>query len=91
MDAAETSITPDSGAEVTVVTSRLLTELKDRGVWLSYQDLPQNAAVAGISKTNTARKDQSEAGFAFLNSRWSVGVTKRGMLGCSLKPTERTR
>lgn len=72
MDAVEIAITPDSGAEVTVVTSRLLAELKERGVWFSYQNLPQNAAVAGISeKTLSVRtKVKLDCAFQLQVVRW---------------------
>lgn len=48
MGLIETAVTPDSGAEVTVVTPKLVKALKDRGVWLSSLDLDSVAAVTGI-------------------------------------------
>ncbi|DBA01281.1 TPA: hypothetical protein N0F65_001786 [Lagenidium giganteum] len=56
METVKADITPDSGAEVTVVAPSLLDKLRRAGVWLSSRDLPDNAAVAGIGGEPTPVK-----------------------------------
>lgn len=48
MDILETAITPDSAAEVSVVTTKLLRSLVTKGAWLNQQEVPGNAAVTGV-------------------------------------------
>ncbi|KAE9268239.1 hypothetical protein PR003_g31512 [Phytophthora rubi] len=48
MGALETSITPDSAAEVSLVTTKFLRMLSDKGAWLTHLDIPGHAAVTGI-------------------------------------------
>ncbi|KAJ8524382.1 hypothetical protein ON010_g16736 [Phytophthora cinnamomi] len=48
MDVVETRITPDSAAEVSVVTEKLLDALDKAGSKLERQDLPKLSAVIGI-------------------------------------------
>ena len=46
---AETFTTPDTGAEVTIVTLKLLNELKTRRAWIASQEMLHAAAVTGIT------------------------------------------
>ncbi|POM74204.1 Hypothetical protein PHPALM_8883 [Phytophthora palmivora] len=48
MDLIETLITPDSAAEVSVVTTKLLKALSRSGVWINYLEIADHAAVTGI-------------------------------------------
>jgi len=66
MDAIKMAVTPDSGAEVTVVTPKLIKELKDHGVWLSSQDLPRTAAVTGIGDKPVPVKTKVKLDLRFL-------------------------
>ncbi|KAG2763441.1 hypothetical protein PC116_g25770 [Phytophthora cactorum] len=48
MSTVETSITSDSAAEVSVVTTKLLKQLSARGAWIAQQALTGTAGVTGI-------------------------------------------
>ncbi|KAG3231289.1 hypothetical protein PI124_g23616 [Phytophthora idaei] len=48
MSTVETSITPDSAAEVSVVTTKLLKQLSARGAWIAQLALTGTAGVTGI-------------------------------------------
>ncbi|KAJ0397844.1 hypothetical protein P43SY_007629 [Pythium insidiosum] len=48
MDAVETTITPDSGAEISMVSPTLVNQLQEAGAWVPCQNLPEEPAVSGI-------------------------------------------
>ncbi|KAE8888739.1 hypothetical protein PF010_g8472 [Phytophthora fragariae] len=56
MGVTETWITPDSAADVSVVTTKLLKALSDGGAWLNYLEIADHAAVTGIGDQPVTEK-----------------------------------
>ncbi|POM70858.1 LOW QUALITY PROTEIN: Hypothetical protein PHPALM_12651 [Phytophthora palmivora] len=54
MDTANTEITPDSAAEVSIVTVKLIKLLSARGIWLRLQDITGGATITGKSEARSA-------------------------------------
>jgi hypothetical protein len=72
MDAIETHITPDSGADVSVVTSKLLRELTDSGTWLTHLDIAGDAAVTGMGDKPVPVKSKVKLDLRFTTPGWPL-------------------
>ncbi|GMF66294.1 unnamed protein product [Phytophthora lilii] len=57
MDTLETEITPDSAAEVLMVTTKLLNQLVAEGTWIKHQEIVGKAEVTGVEKKNRAGQE----------------------------------
>ncbi|OWY92822.1 hypothetical protein PHMEG_00038016, partial [Phytophthora megakarya] len=56
---------PDSGADVSVVTPRLLHELTTQGQWLPMRDLSENESIEGITATPLVIKQEVKLDLQF--------------------------
>ncbi|KAE9346239.1 hypothetical protein PF008_g8382 [Phytophthora fragariae] len=65
MGVTETWITPDSAADVSVVTTKLLKALSDGGAWLNYLEIADHAAVTGIGDQPVTVKNKVKLNLRF--------------------------
>ncbi|OWZ02136.1 LOW QUALITY PROTEIN: hypothetical protein PHMEG_00026351, partial [Phytophthora megakarya] len=66
MELVETWITPDSAAEVSVVTTKLLKALTGSGAWLNYLDIADHIAVTGIGDKPVSVKTKVKLTLRFM-------------------------
>ncbi|OWY99433.1 hypothetical protein PHMEG_00029562 [Phytophthora megakarya] len=65
IEAVESNITPDSAAEVSVVTTKLLRALSDTSTWLAQQEFSNSAAMTGIGKKSVPVKSKVKMDLRF--------------------------
>ncbi|GMF42100.1 unnamed protein product [Phytophthora fragariaefolia] len=102
MGALATSIAPDSATEVSLVTTKLLRMMSDKGTWLMHLDIPGHAAVTGIGDTPVPVKKKVRLDLRFMIPGGPLilrnvicWVTEQSLCGIAprgfpLPPTKRT-
>ncbi|KAK1945593.1 Pro-Pol polyprotein [Phytophthora citrophthora] len=65
MDTLETEITPDSAAEVSMVTTNLLNQLVAKGAWIKHQDIVGKAEVTGVGEKPVQVKSKVQLDLKF--------------------------
>ncbi|KAF4043513.1 hypothetical protein GN244_ATG04119 [Phytophthora infestans] len=84
----EATAKPDSGAEVSVVSPRLLQELSAKGQWMKCQDLTRSESIEGITKEPMiiTQEVKSDLQFATANGNLTLINVTCWVVGAGLPP-----